>query len=214
MRASMICRRSGAMATILAMLTGCGLLPAALPTDEAVGTADSAELTAQPAMAAHNIDYYSQKIANQLFRSVITLQPNAGIAVGTFTEVDSLQLNQDRNHPLRLLGLQLEEGLITATIRQGLKVIEYKTREKLTLKSDQDLMLSRQVSDLGQPQDIRYFLTGTLTEQENGVVVNARLIDTTNHQVVAAATDYVPGNVFWRGNKVKLKQDLIYRTAY
>lgn len=191
------------------MLSGCTITTAKAPR----ATYIEPEMAA-PTTERNTIDYYTQKLANQLFASVITLKPSNGIAIGTFTEVDSLQLNPDTNHPLRLLGLQLEEGLMTATIRQGLKVIEYKTRKNLMLKSDQDLMLSRDIGELSQSQGIRYFLTGTLTEQENGVVVNARLIDTDNNQVVAAATDYVPSDVFWQTNKVKIKQNLIYRTSY
>ncbi len=168
----------------------------------------------EPATERNTVDYYTQKLADQLYRSVLTLNPKAGIAIGTFTQVDSLMLDSDSNHPLHLLGLQLEEGLMAATVRQGLKVIEYKTRKKLMLKGNQDLMLSRNIDELGQNQKIRYFLTGTLTEQENGVVVNARLIDTDNNQVIAAATDYVPGDVFWQTNKVKMKHNMIYRTGY
>jgi TolB-like protein len=192
-----------------AILSGCSMAP----SDSATPISQTVRVVV-PAAHQNSVHYYTQRIANQLFRSVTALRPNAGIAIGTFTQIDSLALNDTPNHPLRLLGLQLEEGLMTASLVQGLKVIEYKTRQKLTIKSDQDLMLSRDVSQLSQSQNIQYFLTGTLTEQESGVVVNARLIDTVNNQVVAAATDYVPLNTLWGTNKVKLKENLIYRTAY
>jgi TolB-like protein len=38
----------------------------------------------------------------------------------------------------------------------------------------------------------QYFLTGTYSEQENSLVVNARLIELSSQNVVAAATDYIP----------------------
>ncbi|MFT4927340.1 MAG: TolB-like protein [Phenylobacterium sp.] len=205
MKVSIFCLL-GVMAT-----TGCTLTTSS-SKNKTVVAVDPA--LAQPTTERNTVDYYTQKLAHQLYNSVITLKPSAGIAIGTFTQVDSLMLNSDKNHPLRLLGLQLEEGMMSATIRQGLKVIEYKTRKNLTLKSDQDLMLSRDIGQLSASNEIRYFLTGTLTEQENGVVVNARLIDTDNNQVVAAATDYVPIDVFWQENKVKMKQNMIYRTGY
>lgn len=205
MRVSMFCLL-GVMVT-----TGCTLTTSSSKNNTVVAV-DPA--LAQPTTERNTVDYYTQKLAHQLYSSMLTLKPSAGIAIGTFTQVDSLMLNADKNHPLRLLGLQLEEGMMSATIRQGLKVIEYKTRKNLTLKSDQDLMLSRDINQLSASNDIRYFLTGTLTEQENGVVVNARLIDTDNNQVVAAATDYVPIDVFWQDNKVKMKQNVIYRTGY
>ena len=202
MKTSMFC-------LLLVALSGCSL------TGEDDKTPVAATIVpSEPPRQQNTVDYYTQKLANQLFGSTLTLKPSAGIAIGTFTQIDTLTLNSDKNHPLRLLGLQLEDGFVTATVRQGLKVIEYKTRQQLMLKADQDLMLSRQVSQLQQSKEIRYFLTGTLTEQENGVVVNAKLIDTVNNQVVAGATDYIPKDVFWTANKVDMRQNRIYRNAY
>ncbi len=206
MRVSMIC-------LWVAILSGCS----SAPNDEAtmVAVANKHMMrTVAPATLPNSVHYYTQRIANQLFRTRLALKPNAGIAVGTFTQIDSLLLNDTVNHPLRLLGLQLEEGLMTASIAQGLKVIEYKTRKNLTIKPDQDLMLSRDVSKLSGSANIKYFLTGTLTEQENGVVVNARLISIDNNEVLAAATDYVPIDTLWSSSKVKLKENSIYRTGY
>jgi TolB-like protein len=202
MRVSMIC-------LWVAILSGCSTAP----NDEAMANKQMMR-NVVPATQQNSVHYYTQRIANQLFRSRFPLKSNAGIAIGTFTQIDSLLLNDIENHPLRLLGLQLEEGLITASINQGLKVIEFKTRANLTIKSDQDLMLSRDVSKLKASANIKYFLTGTLTEQENGVVVNARLINIANNQVMAAATDYVPMDTLWSTSKVKLKQNSIYRTGY
>lgn len=192
----------------VAILSGCSI------TSDDAGKPSHIVRVVVPSAQQNSVHYYTQRVANQLFGSILTLKPNAGIAIGTFTQIDTLTLNDSANHPLRLLGLQLEEGMMTEAIAQGLKVIEYKTREKLTIKTDQDLMLSRDVKQLRASQQVQYFLTGTLTEQESGVVVNARLIDTDNNQVVAAATDYVPLNTLWSNNKVQLKQNLIYRSAY
>lgn len=168
----------------------------------------------RPVATQNSVHFYTERLAHQLFRSVLTIKPNAGIAIGTFTQIDTLELNETENHPLRLLGLQLEDGFISASVAQGLRVIEFKTRQKLTIKDNQDLMLSRDVTQLSEKQNVQYFLTGTMTEQESGVVVNARLIDTTNNQVIAAATDYVPIDTLWSRNKVQLKQKLIYRSSY
>lgn len=206
MRVSMIC-------LWVAILSGCSTAPNDEATMAAVANIQTVR-KAVPDALPNSVHYYTQRIANQLFRSRLALKPNAGIAVGTFTQIDSLLLNDTPNHPLRLLGLQLEEGLMTASIAQGLKVIEFKTRANLTIKSDQDLMLSRDVSKLRGSANIKYFLTGTLTEQENGVVVNARIINIENNQVLAAATDYVPIDTLWSSSKVKLQQNSIYRTGY
>lgn len=207
MRVSMFCLGT-------AILSGFVLSGCAAPAKEQVQNASQSLHQTSPTVKQNSVQYYTQRIADQLFRSVLTLQPDAGIAIGTFTQIDSLMINEMKNHPLRLLGLQLEDGFMTASVNRGLKVIEYKTRQKLMIKPSQDLMLSRDVKQLAQSHDIQYFLTGTLTEQETGVVVNARLINTENNQVIAAATDYVPLDTLWSGNKVQLKNNLIYRTGY
>lgn len=201
MRVSIIC-------LMVAILAGCS------------ATSNEPEVVKQtirvvtPVAAQNSVHYHTLQIADKLFRSVLSLKPHAGIAIGTFTQIDTLKLNDTPNHPLRLLGLQLEDGLISASVAQGLTVIEFKTRQKLTITEDQDLMLSRDMKHLSERQDVQYFLTGTLTEQESGVVVNARLIDTTNNQVVGAATGHVPIDTFWSANKVQMKQNLIYRSGY
>lgn len=190
------------------------LLGGCMSTTEEVLPIQQTVKVVGPAKTQDSVHFYTERLADKLFRSVLSLRPNDGIAIGTFTQIESLELNDIANHPLRLLGLQLEDGFISASVAQGLRVIEFKTRQKLTIKENQDLMLSRDVSQLSEKQQVKYFLTGTMTEQENGVVVNARLIHTTNNQVVAAATDYVPIDTLWSRNKVQLKQKLIYRSSY
>ena len=201
MRVSIIC-------LMAAIIGGC-----AATSDEDTTVKQTVRVVS-PVSQQNSVHFYTQKLANQLFRSVLSIKPNAAIAIGTFTQIDTLKLNDTANHPLRLLGLQLEDGMISASVAQGLKVIEFKTQENLTITKSQDLMLSRDVKLLRAKQDIEYFLTGTLTEQESGVVVNARLIDVSNNQVVGAATGHVPIDTFWRANKVQLKQNLIYRSSY
>ena len=57
----------------------------------------------RPADTQNSVHYYTQRLANQLFRSVLELKPDAGIAIGTFTQIDTLALNNTNHHPLRLL---------------------------------------------------------------------------------------------------------------
>ncbi len=166
-----------------------------------------------PSLERDSVHQYSEILATQLFQSLRSLKPQSRVAVGTFGDVDNLALNPVKNSPIYMLGLQLQESMTTLLVQRGIRVVSFKAREQLLIKPDQDLMLSRDVSNLQQVQSIDYYLTGTITPQEQGVVVNARLIDVESKDVVAASTNYIPRNVLWSDEKVRLKNGQIYRTT-
>lgn len=166
----------------------------------------------KPQLHKDSIQFYSQRIANQLYQSLRRINSPTRIAVGTFTPVNTLVAEQNKASPTSLLGQQIQEGMMTASVQYGFTVVEFKTQQNVTIAQSSDLMLSRKLHELTTKQNIDYFITGTLTEQEQSVVVNARLIDVRNQHVIAAATDYVPNNVFWSSEKVKLRQGDLYRS--
>lgn len=52
-------------------------------------------------------------------------------------------------------------------------------------------MLSRNIEDLPSDINAQYFLTGTYSEHNNKLMVNARIIELENQRVIAAVTDYI-----------------------
>lgn len=165
-----------------------------------------------PQLHKDSVHYYSQRIASQLYHSLRRINSPTRIAVGTFTPVNTLVADPNKASPTFLLGQQLQESLMTASVHYGFTLVEFRAQQNISINENSDLMLSRQLHQLTEKQNIDYFITGTLTEQEQSVVVNARLIDVRKQHVIAAATDYVPNNIFWSSEKVKLRQSDLYRS--
>jgi len=150
-------------------------------------------------------------LANTMFDVPNLILPDDNVAVGTFGRIDSLSLGANDSVALRTLSMQIQEGLKIQLARKQIRVIEYRLRNTIALKAGQDVMLSRELSQIQQHHDIDYFLTGTLTEQPNGVIVNAQLVHVQSKQIVAAATQAVPAS-YWHGASASsISNHMIYR---
>lgn len=154
------------------------------------------------------IHQHITRLANTLFSSAKNIKLNQSVAVGTFLPVSLLNEKSklEKNH----IGLQIQESFITLGSQAGLKIIEYKTMSSIKIQPGSDVMLSRNIKNLHQKVNAQYFLTGTYSEQENSLVVNARLIELSSQSVVAAATDYIPTvSLQSKGDLLQSKKDLL-----
>lgn len=198
---------------LILALNGCASLDSL-----SIGSSDKVEVLPRvaykPESNQNTIHYYSDRLANQLFQSLTTVKPNAKLAIGTFTAIDTLKAPESKNSPTYLYGLQIADSFLTTSTQRGFAVVEFKTLKGIKITKNHDLMLSRDVSELKGKHDVDYFLTGTMTQQETGLVVNARLIDVNTNIVVAAATDYMPINSLWSDEKVKSRNGVITRSSY
>lgn len=198
MQVSIIC-------LLLFSLVGCVSLSELVPFAQEVETS--------PTVRQPDLIQFSHRMANSLALAKVNIAAEAGIALGTFTPIDTLAFDTGTDERLKLLALQLSAGLSSAMTQQGFRIIEYKLRNSISIKKDQDLMLSRKLTDLRDKHNIHYFLTGTLTPSQQGVLVNARLIDAKSKLVIAAVTDKLAKSVWWPDESVVVKDGLIYRNA-
>ncbi len=136
------------------------------------------------------------------------------VAIGSIGMIDTLKLSEDQTHPLNLLGLKLQDGLITSFLNRGYKVVEYRRAKNIIMHDNQDLMLTREIKHLKEEQKFSYFLTGTIAYQEDGASVNLRVIDLKSDLVSAATTKFIPIDVFWQHRQVTQYDGMIYRTSY
>ncbi len=169
------------------LLTGCASVKNLLSFNE-ISAAEKQQQLRQNSLHAH-----LRELASQLFLSANRLALNETIAVGSFLPIEDLQ---GKSLPPRsMLGQQIQESMITYAAQEGLNVIEFKTAQNLQVGEQLDIMLSRDLDKLSKKITIHYFLTGTFTIADNGLTINARLIDLTNNSLVAAATDVLPGSM-------------------
>lgn len=152
-------------------------------------------------MTRRSIHHYVEQLARQLFLTSRAIKLNQSVAVGTFLPMADLggkKVPYANTPYTNVIGQQVQESFVTLATQAGMNVIEFKTTRAIKIQKDQDVMLSRRVSDLNENIAADYYLTGTYSFQERGVVVNVRLIEVDTSNVVAAATDIIPTYVVWR----------------
>lgn len=158
-----------------------------------------------------NSELYTSRLAQELF-SGMQADRQYRYAVAGFVPVTSMQINLNEQGPLMLLGHQLEQGLITEAVRRGYVAQDYKASNSIIMTHSYDRALSRDLAHLSQLQNVDYYITGTITPQQNGAMVNARIINVRNKDVIAAATSFFPADLFWETEQITLRNGQLYRT--
>ena len=160
-----------------------------------------------------NAEYYTSALADELFEGIL---PNDKVrfAVATFVPVTTLQFDPNNQNPLMLLGHQLEQGMITEASKRGFIAQDYKATNDIIIEKSADRVFSRDVDDLYlHHHSIDFYISGTIVEQQAGAIVNARIINVKSKDVVAAATQFFPSDLFWGSEKVSSRQGFIYRSG-
>ena len=164
-----------------------------------------------PVPALGNVEYHTYVLANELFANVRPAR-QARYAVTGFVPVDTLTYDAAFQHPLQMLGHQLEEGMLTEATKRGFTAQEFKLTNDIIVSEKSDRVLSRDINQLTAIDRVDYFITGTLVYQEAGAMVNARIINARTRDVVAAATRFFPAELFWQEEQVTTRNGRIYRT--
>ena len=133
-------------------------------------------------------------------------------AVVGFVPADTMKYNPDNQHPLMLLGHQLEQGMITEASKRGFTTQEFKLSNDIMLNDNSDRILTRDIEQLSDIERVDFYITGTLVYQQAGAMVNARIINARNKDVVAAATRFFPSELFWETEQVTSRNGRLYRT--
>lgn len=195
--------RTGAVSILLA-LTACVQLP------ERQQSAIEAEHRTQQ-LAVTPLLYYSERLADRLFQDLGPITPGA-MAVVSFTGLQTLAPDP-YNLSQNMLGLQLQESMITVASQRGYQVRELRLAAQVKVYPDHERMLSRDITELATAQSVRYVIAGTIHQAENYTTVNARLVDIQSNTVIAAASDLIPANVLGSTEQVQLRQQQLYRAG-
>ncbi|MGY4108831.1 FlgO family outer membrane protein [Aeromonas encheleia] len=107
------------------------------------------------------------------------------IAVASFVDLDTLK---DTNW----MGLQIEESFIYELNRRGEVVVDFKTTGNIQVTPQGDFVLSRNYRDLSSRLPISRILTGTFSRNQQGILVNARIIDLRTKMVETTAQSLIP----------------------
>lgn len=185
------------------LLCSCSFLP------QGQEVAEPAELSQQEQHPP--LLYYTERLADQLFYKLQPLESGA-IAVTTFTDVQLMAPDSSR-HSSYNASLQLQESMQTVATQLGYQVSEIRLNEAVLVHEGFENSLGRDVTQLAQNQQARYVITGTLTEGELHITVNAKLIDLKSQRVLAAASSVIPVAVLWPNEQLQLRHNKLYRNS-
>lgn len=194
------------------LLAGCSSISQEL--DALKGTPDklSTNNSYRPSTQEGNLHSHVERLARQLFDTANVIDVTSTVAVGTFLPARTLKVDDDSE--LNSIAIQLQESFSTLVTQVGLTVIEYKSLSGVMVTEQADIMLSRDVTKLDGGVSVQYLLTGSYVQQENSLIVNAKLINVLDKSLVAAATDYVPLNSLFSHEKIQMKEGMLYRGQY
>jgi TolB-like protein len=147
-------------------------------------------------------------LAYQMLKNSAFVNPKTPIAVASFVDLKNLEKTN-------WLGMQLSEDFIHELQRHGMVVVDFKTTGYIRVTKEGDFVFSRDWQELPERQIIDYVVTGTMMEQENGVMVNARMIGMQSRVVVATAQSFIPkwviGSAITPEQAVKIKDGMLIR---
>ncbi len=190
-------------ALLLGLLSGCS------SSDEP--KSQFAQTDASNVSALGNVEYHTYMLANELFADVGSARQSRYAVVG-FVPADTMKYSAGHQHPLMLLGHQLEQGMITEATKRGFSTQEFKLSNDIIVSNESDRVLTRDIDQLSNIERVDFYITGTMVYQQSGAVVNARIINARNKDIVAAATRFFPAELFWREEQVTTRNGKLYRT--
>ncbi|SEK50521.1 hypothetical protein SAMN05216262_101522 [Colwellia chukchiensis] len=158
----------------------------------------------------HAINDVVKGLAYQMLASSSFVNPKTPIAIASFVDLKNLESTN-------WLGNQLSESFVHEMQRHGLVVIDFKTTGHIRVTADGDYVFSRDWKELPERQIIDYVVAGTMMQQQDGILVNARMIGMQSRVVVATAQSFIPawvvGEDFNHSENVKMKDGMILRDS-
>ncbi|MEL0640637.1 FlgO family outer membrane protein [Pseudoalteromonas aliena] len=129
---------------------------------------------------------YVEQMALKITDNMQVSPENTAIAVTSFVDLDS-SLNTASQ-----LGNQLSETFMNQLQKFGYTAVDIKTADLITVSNQGDFAFTRDAHRLTNQDIASHVLSGTLIYRENGVVVNARVINIQNKRLAASSRIFIP----------------------
>ena len=165
------------------------------------------------AIAPYTVSDYVSNLTTQLNVTNGVFNNNARIGVSSFYYASAPDTKLTTGQASGL-SQQVQESLLTQFTQLGYHTVEYKLANSLTLSSNADSILTRDIKKLNNRQNIDLVITGTVTRQQHAYIVNARLVNIQNKQILSAGTTEIPINTMWGSEKIQQRDGKLYRSEY
>ncbi|MCF2946495.1 hypothetical protein L0668_00070 [Paraglaciecola aquimarina] len=136
-----------------------------------------------------NVNHYVRGLMQDLVSNLQYVNQTTPMMVTSFVYLDS------DFSASNLLGNQIAESFIHEIHKFGIPVIDYKATDYIRITKTGDFALSRDFLELKADVRADYVLLGTLTKQQGGVLVNARIVGFESKAVVASAQGFLPADI-------------------
>lgn len=123
--------------------------------------------------------------ARKSFDKDVKLSALPKVAITSFVDTDTYE-------NAGYLGRSVAEMFIHELDRRGVSIFEYKLTGSLSITKDGEFVFSRNWKKLARQAMVKHILAGTLTRNDKGIVLNARVINMMNQTVVGSATGFIP----------------------
>ncbi len=84
-------------------------------------------------------------------------------------------------------GQLISENFMSELYKQGLDVVDFRARKNIVMNSRGQFFITRNVKKVRIKPRSRYVFVGTYSLIDNSILLNARIIDNTNDELVASA---------------------------
>ncbi|WP_025562496.1 FlgO family outer membrane protein [Psychromonas sp. SP041] len=97
------------------------------------------------------------------------------------------------------LGQTISEQFFHELHIRKLRVIDYKLMGNIKVTNDGEFGMTRNWKNLKKNVDVSRILTGTLSRNEEGVIVNVRIVNAINNVVESTSSAFIPHKIFVDG---------------
>ncbi len=151
-------------------------------------------------------------MADRLFQTKLAGgRPLSAIAVTSFVNLGTLESTN-------WLGQQMAEDFIHELHRRGEIVFDYKLTGSIKVTPEGDFVFSRDWTELAKRVPVSRVLTGTLSRNAEGIIINARIVSLKTHMVEATAQGFVPASMLNgsldSGRAVTITRGMLVRGEY
>lgn len=132
------------------------------------------------------------KMADQLLYSYPRQFYNQAIALTSMVDLNDLK-------ETNWLGQTISEQFIHELHIRKLQVIDFKLTGNIKLTEKGEFALTRDWKKLNQNVDVQRILTGTMSRNEEGIIVNVRIVNANSNVVESTSSAFIPHNIFVGG---------------
>lgn len=187
----------------VSLLTGCELLDdvtGSNPSEDAI----KAEMN-NPYQYSEQVELLVDELS-ELDKYDLTAKKTI---VSTFVWNESFTAERD-NNSLKFLGIHLAEQTKHQLVHQDANVIEGYSGKSLAISDDGSYFLSRDIEELSSHVKADYVVTGIMSKQKQGIMVNAYVVEFSTKLIVGSAQQLFPYYIFSAENHATLKNGKIF----